>query len=103
MWKTGWRLKSLQLPPLVLNEDAVTAAVAAVLVRKKVRRLTEKADTVMHMNFPVVGVTSTTSSASRPREGMVLNPVKLVDNLSVIWPRSFRRRNFAVEPVYRGS
>ena len=31
--KTGWRLKSLQLPPLVLKEGAVSAAVAAAPVQ----------------------------------------------------------------------
>ena len=31
---------------------------------------------------------------------MVLNSARLVDNLSMMWPRSFRRRKFAVEPVH---
>ena len=31
---------------------------------------------------------------------MVLNSVRLVDNLSMMWPRSFRRRKFAVDPVH---
>ena len=61
------------------------------------RRLMEKATRSMHMNLPAL---SDEYKFCISAKGMVLNSVRFVDNLSVMWPRPFRRRKFAAEPVH---
>ena len=52
----------------------------------------------MHMNLPALSDEYQFCVSAKGR--MVLNSARLVDNLSMMWPRSFSRRKFAVEPVH---
>ena len=55
-------------------------------------------DAVMHMNLPALSDEYKFCISAKGR--MVLNSARLADNLHMMWPRSFRRRKFAVEPVH---
>ena len=53
---------------------------------------------VMRMNLPAL--TDEYQFCFSAKGGMVLNSVRLVVKLSLMWPRSFRRRQFAGEPEH---
>ena len=62
------------------------------------QKIDGEGDAVMHMNLPALTDEYQFCFSAKGVNG--LNSVRLVDNLSMMWPRSFRRRQFAGEPVH---
>ena len=82
------------------DTNSRTSSSSSSMSQEEDQKIDGEGDAVMHMSPPPALNDEYHFCFSAKGGGMFLNSVRLVDNLSMMWPRSFRRRKFAAEPVH---